>query len=598
MPINNESGEIHVRDYGAVGDNSADDTIAFQTAFAMATPTGKVVILEAGKTYKITAALRLGTGTGAYVRLEGRGATIQCHTACSEVIRIEQDVAVIRDLHIGAGRCANYGVFLSGGSTSYFENVDVYQAVIDGFHSDFGNDRCMYLNCFARLCGTIFHTSGYTPAPANIKSLVTATMAKTSGLNCVVSVDSGTFNFNTAGTRPGDLISLHATTPGVDSAEWLQIDSIAPDGQSVNIDSHIISSEAASGLQFSLHVGDGYHEGPGRADNNINNINNFLGENCAGSAIRLGGLYGARCTNIQVNAAFAFPVSIGSPQRQTIVSTFNGVYFEFCEPRNNFYFAGAAGFSVDGGNVSGVPFESAAGFSWGTLSNMQNASDIGRIDRIGSEPRSYIPAMRIGGVKDDLRPENNCVASGIIHSRSYKSALFPGGGSLELSDYNTNLAPVEIVSGVSWYYTDAVSAVSIDTDYNLTNTSAVTPNETNLPVKNLLKIKNFGAFKFGVGVYGDVRTVSVDKSDSPGDVTTDLNSSPSGRFAMASATATVTITNRLCVASTKVFLSKLTNDATATDFKVVANTGSFTVTANYAATAAVTFDYFLVNASS
>ncbi|MBK6958451.1 MAG: hypothetical protein IPH22_08810 [Nitrosomonas sp.] len=329
--------EIYVQDYGAAGDGIADDTLALQAALTIGISAGKVIIFEAGKTYKTTAELRVGIGAGAYARLEGRGATISCNapSPVRSVLAIINDVAIIQDLFATGNGTANSGIFLQRGSTSQFTNVHTYTTLVDGFTSFADNDRCHYKNCSARVCGQLFHTTGYAgPAPAYIRRLVSGTVAKTSGTSCIIT-GTDTYFLKT-GARSGDFISMHAMSPGNTSAEWLQIHSVDSDTQ-ISCKTHPASKGAASGLLYSIHVGDGYHEGPGRADNNINQIDNFLAENTAGAGIKTGGLYGVRVTNLQVNAAGSYPVVIASNDLQSIGSVFIGVYFELCAAANNFF---------------------------------------------------------------------------------------------------------------------------------------------------------------------------------------------------------------------------------------------------------------------
>jgi hypothetical protein len=90
---------------------------------------------------------------------------------------------------------------------------------------------------------------------------------------------------------------------------------------------------------------------------------------------------------------------------------------------------------------------------------------------------------------------------------------------------------------------------------------------------------------------GDLISPSTDNSGIPGGTTI---SKPSGRFALAAGASSVVVTNTLVSAGTKIFVTKQSNDATATDFKVVPEAGFFTVTSNANCTAAVIFDFFLV----
>lgn len=94
-----------------------------------------------------------------------------------------------------------------------------------------------------------------------------------------------------------------------------------------------------------------------------------------------------------------------------------------------------------------------------------------------------------------------------------------------------------------------------------------------------------------VGATVPIKMDYTDNSGTPGNTTI---SKPRGRFAMAAGASAVTVTNTLCAATSTVLLSKASNDATATDFKVVPGAGSFVVTAAAAATGNVVLDFVLI----
>lgn len=82
-----------------------------------------------------------------------------------------------------------------------------------------------------------------------------------------------------------------------------------------------------------------------------------------------------------------------------------------------------------------------------------------------------------------------------------------------------------------------------------------------------------------------------DSTGTPGNVT---NNSARGRAAIAAAGTTCVVTNSLVTATSSVFIQERAQDATATRLSVTTAAGSFTVTANAAATAALAFDFLVV----
>lgn len=585
---------VHVEEWGAVGDGATDDTAALQAAFDYAVDAGMLVLLQPGKTYKISAELRFGKGTGAYVRMMARGATLALTSVGVQrsVLRIDGDLARVEHLYVNANRCAQHGYFIANASNSFFVGCDALSFLVDGWHSDLNNDRCHYLLCSARVGGTIYCTSGYgAGAPTAIKQVVTGTVAKTNGSSPVLTF-TGAPDMTTLGIRPGDWISTDPTTTGVDTAEWVQVLSVDSPTQ-ITCQVAPASGGAASGLKFSIHVGDAYHEGPGRADNNINRLDTFYAENVAGSGLRFGGLYGGRVSNLQVNAAFAYPVTVGTPALPTLISHFSGVYFELCEPVSNFAMSGAAGFWVDTGNVVGAPYVTS-GFSFGEFHNMLNQDDPGRADPGEGTTVSYLPAacltsgQNINGVSYD-----GAMMRSKLYGRSYTSPYVPGAGYLQIAE--NQLKTWAAKAGVSWIAGAAAwSAYDFDTDTTENNGTAGADTQT----KHLHSWRNHGAFKYGIGFLGDPRMTSTDNSGTPGTATT--IDTPKGRFALAGGGThnAITVTCACVRAGSTVHVTKESLDATAKDFAVTVADGSFTVTMDANATSDVKFRFTVTNTGS
>ncbi|MEQ1741766.1 MAG: hypothetical protein ABL869_04605 [Candidatus Nitrotoga sp.] len=622
------------------------------------------------------------------------------------VLEINTNEATVKNLHIGCGRAASFGVWIRQASRSLFENVDVYQALFDGFKLFLNSDFVVMINCLARISGRAWVTSGYAGhATAQLKTTVTGTFAKTAGANCVLtytaSGGSPIADLRTLGLRVGDFISLHATTPGSDTSEWLQILSADSDTQ-LSCTQHPASSGVGTGLLFSIHRGDGFHTGPGRADNNCHTFDTCRADNSAGTGFRLGGLYGSRCRNLQVNAASSHPLVVATNSLPSIGTSIHGFYTEvgLNGASDNIYCGGAAGITIDTVNGAGQPTISSDGFNWGTLSNMQDAVDPGRIDPIDvASTKSYVPSMVIG----DL-----ALLKGKMYGRDYVQALDIGYTYLDLDDrdyegaarvmagsevgggrafttncieFDTEGAVANGVAETAWAITTQFKGaghrranggnIYETTHVGLgTTAGAVGPTGTGTGItdntvtwkyietgtgiaadiisKSLVRFRNNGVAKAGVGLEGELRSATQNDEASAGNATNHL---PSGSFAMATAASTVVITNNCIIGGTawvgttvyavgelrqnnariyrvttggtsagsggptgngtgiadntvvwafvadtsKVFLSKRDNDATATDFKVTCGLRSFTVTANAAATAIVKFDFFIIN---
>lgn len=302
-------------------------------ASSAAAASGDALELTGGHVYEITTEWRLGTGDGKRLIVHGNGAIVRATAPMRAVLAIDTNQAVVRDLNLEAARVADHGVYLHTGSASLFENMDALQPLVDGFHSAADSDRCRFVNLSARLCGRIWHTAGYAgPSPANIKTAVTGTCTVGGGsaYGRVVTFNNLSVPLTSMGLRRGDWISVDATAPGHTGAMfWAPILSVDTAAQ-LTLDFHPFFPGYGLPCQFSIHRGDGFHFGPGRADNNIHRLDTCLAENVACSGFYLGGLYGQRCTNLQVNAAGAHPCVVGgaAQDRHTLGTFIHGFYTE------------------------------------------------------------------------------------------------------------------------------------------------------------------------------------------------------------------------------------------------------------------------------
>ena len=415
-----EFGTYSVKAFGAVGDGITDDTAAIQAAIDAAILVGGIVKFTPGSTYKTTAELLIGVGKT--IVLEGGteyDTTISCISPARSVLACVGNAFRATGLGFYANRETNYGVYLENASQTYLNHCMTYQPLVDGFHLHVDCDGVRLDNCLAQLSGKIYHTAGYAgPSPANIKTLVVGTVSKTSGASCIITRDSGTLDFTTLGIRAGDMISTHPTAPGDASAEWLSISSVDSATQ-ITCVSVPVSSGAAAGLQFSIHVGNGYHEGPGRADVNINQLDKFLARNNACFGVRVNGLYGLSSTNLQSDANGAYPVGVGTAGVATIGCSFVRSYFENNGAANNFFLGYAADVIIDSVNGTGQPVVSNPSYVWGVIRGMQNAGDPGRIDPLGGSI-DYVPS---GALMADVYAKGRILGQNYAQNSTGTSSL-------------------------------------------------------------------------------------------------------------------------------------------------------------------------------
>jgi len=91
--------------------------------------------------------------------------------------------------------------------------------------------------------------------------------------------------------------------------------------------------------------------------------------------------------------------------------------------------------------------------------------------------------------------------------------------------------------------------------------------------------------------FTSILSALTDSSGTPGNVT---NNAAHGRAAFSAAGTSVVVTNSLCAATSSVFVSLGGADATLTSIRVTPGAGSFTVTANAAATGITPFDFLVM----
>lgn len=367
-------------------------------AVAAMVSSGDALMLTGGHVYGVASELRLGNGSGARHIVHGNGAILRASDNMRSVLNVDHNTAVVRDLNIECARLADSGVRMHKASTCIFENVDVYQPLVDGFFSEADNDRCRFAMCNARLCGRIWHTAGYAgPSSANIRTTVTGTCTVGGGVDQyhrVVTFTNLSVPLTSMGLRRGDWISVDPTTPGQTAAMfWAPIFSVDSDSQ-LTLDFHPFFVGYASPCQFSIHRGDGFHFGPGRADNNIHRLDTCLAENVASSGFYLGGLYGQRCTNLQVNAAGAHPVVVGgaAQERHTLGTFIHGFYTELGlnGASDHVLCEGAIGIDLSTCNAGGNVGVTNPSTNVGVSRNDQYLTDITRYEVPIGTPRSFV----------------------------------------------------------------------------------------------------------------------------------------------------------------------------------------------------------------
>lgn len=157
---------VSVRDFGALGDGTTDDTAAFRAAVA----TGKVVYVPAG-TYRITGDIN---NAGLRIRIQGEGwynTKLACAATATTYLRIVDSDSWVRDIQLEmlgqAQTAGSRGISVEGVDVNGFMGeVELSNALVRGF------DRNIHLgNAFAVTFRRVYSRNGnygFFCAPADV----------------------------------------------------------------------------------------------------------------------------------------------------------------------------------------------------------------------------------------------------------------------------------------------------------------------------------------------------------------------------------------------------------------------------------------------
>lgn len=385
------------------------------------------------------------------------------------LMRIENVRVLVEGIQFNANRNASYAVLMQKASGSYFSNCIFLLALIDGFHQAYNVDRAKYERCEFKINGKIFHSiNAFVSSTRPEIKVPTSGYVSCSVGNSVV-VNGQDTTFDTMGIRKGDFICIgnvnkkwtkateykvgdrrwnesapnyayevvkvinNATSgevgpTGIDAeildgnvtwkylpppdgpAQWLQIERVKNATELICL-LHPASIHEQINLGFNIYVGDGHHEGLGRADNNINvHDTNYYAFN-AGCGLRVHGLYGVRGYNLQIDANGSYPVCISMWGEGTYCNSFQGIYCEGYDRDGEAFFLGhALGITIDTLSCDGPAYRSST-----TLANfgiVRNAllQNPGRINPQTIEP--------IGEVIDNVLSKNPIKEFGSIELTS------------------------------------------------------------------------------------------------------------------------------------------------------------------------------------
>jgi hypothetical protein len=323
---------LRVSAYGAVGDGVTDDSAAIQECIDAATAAHKAVLFDA-LTYAIGTELDvtvhtilLGSGYSG-----GARTTLKAISAIRSVINFEvAGVVQVYDMTINGNHLAEHGFRLRNCAGSYFSRIEVNYAWRDGIFMPpgadpgpaFNNDKNIWFDCYFSGNGTLYLTTGLMATYGDFVSLQIASVrigesvATTNGSDQLVG--TGT-SFVSWGLRPGDPIRIGGT------ARYNMVYSVQDETHLTMMKNDTVT---ASGQDFAIGCGDGYHEGRA-GDNNIAHFINGIHRLNAGFGFGLDGLYGHTFDSVQIDNYSMWGVRIGTEGGNPVITgTFNHCYFE------------------------------------------------------------------------------------------------------------------------------------------------------------------------------------------------------------------------------------------------------------------------------
>ena len=278
------TGVVNVTEapYLATGDGVTDDYTAIQTAINDVTTAGGSVegfdIYIPDGTYLVLQELQIPTNTSAlHAAITIRGAaspwttfTPAATTLKGGTLGMRSVLAVlstgncVRNLFINADDKATYGIYLNGSQRSQFDQVQVWKAVIDGWHIGENVAPSLYNLITAELCGNTYATSGIVGQYSNRKSTIAGT-ATTAIADVTITIAGGP-NLTTLGIRRGDFVRVGATLA---TAFYGKIESVTASTIVLQANFGNLPTANASSQAYAIFVGDGIHVNAADANSNI-----------------------------------------------------------------------------------------------------------------------------------------------------------------------------------------------------------------------------------------------------------------------------------------------------------------------------------------
>lgn len=371
------SGVLTPENFGAIGNNIADDTDSLQAMLDTVAFYGGVIQFPSGldRVYRISRELSLVTTKVVTIRAAGAGSintstAIRSSAAMRSVLRILAGYLTMEGITLDGNNLADYGQYGDTTALSVFNSCKYMGAKFDGVFNPAlrtiggatNNDTVHWQNCWFTDNGRLYVSPSLDAGYATIITAsrrIAATGTVSVGAGGAVITGVGT-NFGSIPMRSGDIIRIDVD--GVNS-QYLMISSVNAATQEITIHAQRTSPVTLNNRPYAISVGSGYKEET-HSDNNTAYVESCFARGNAGAGFCFSGIYGPTVVGGQADVNGVCGITVGSGN-SCFDATIMGVYMEG-HPAASFILQNAPGVLLAGNRGLATTLFGVAGHTYGT----------------------------------------------------------------------------------------------------------------------------------------------------------------------------------------------------------------------------------------